>query len=196
MTLRFLIADDHALMRDALELTIRRNWPSAKIVLVKDFTAAWAVATEAFDLCICDLSMPGASATDGIQRLLSIQPEMRLIAITGSSDANTLRKILAMNVAGIISKTADGEVVEDAIRLVLAGEKYRLETLPEVALPSPLTATQTQVILLIRQGQSNKEIAKALSVAPSTVKTHIDNILKRLGARNRADACQRFSNIP
>lgn len=192
---RILIADDHALMREALTMTIYRCWPDAIVEQARDFPSACAAATQVFDLCICDLAMPGAEALPGMRRLLEIQPSMKLIAISGSADDSTLRKILSINIAELIPKTTDGAIVEAAIRLVLAGGKY----LPDVNLFSSslagLTGTQTMVIQLLCKGQSTKEIAKTLEVAPSTVKTHIDSIMKRLNARNRVDACQKYSAI-
>lgn len=193
MTPRILIADDHALMREALAMTIHRCWPDATVVQAKDFPSVWAEAAQPFDLCICDLTMPGATAIDGLRQLLAIQPTLRLIAITGSADEGTVRKVLALNVAGLIPKITEGSIVEAAIRLVLAGKKY----LPDSKLVSDsskgLTSSQTLVLQLMCKGQTNKEIAKTLEIAPSTVKTHVDNILCRLGARNRTDACQKFS---
>ncbi len=193
MTPRILIADDHALMREALAMTLHRCWPGATVVQAKDFPSVWAEAARGFDLCICDLTMPGATALDGMRQLLSIQPTLRIIAITGSAEDVTVRKILTLNIAGLIPKVTEGSIVEAAIRLVLAGGTY----LPDSKLffndPKNLTSSQTRVLQLMCKGQTNKEIAKTLEIAPSTVKTHVDNILDRLGARNRTDACQKFS---
>jgi DNA-binding NarL/FixJ family response regulator len=193
MTPRILIADDHALIREALAMTIIRCWPTATVIQAKDFPSVWAEAVHSFDLCICDLAMPGAIAVDGMRQLLAIQPTLRLIAITGSADEVTVQKILALNVAGLIPKITEGGIVEAAIRLVLAGGKYLPDGKLVTDSPKGLTSSQKLVLQLMCKGLTNKEIAKTLEIAPSTVKTHVDNILNRLGARNRTDACQRFS---
>lgn len=190
---RFLIADDHSLLRQALELNLRRCWPDAEIVNVSDYPTAWDAAIQPFDLCICDLSMPGATPADGIGRLLSIQPAMRIVAITGSADDNALHQIRAMNITAILSKTAEPVHVEEAIRHALSGGKAQRASAAQAPVKNSLTVTQQSVLGFMCKGHTNKEIAQALDIAPSTVKTHVDNILLRLGVRNRTEACQKFN---
>lgn len=190
---RFLIADDHSLIRQALELNLRRCWPDAEIVSVSDYPTAWDAAAHPFDLCICDLSMPGATPMEGIGRLLAIQPTMRIVAITGSADDNALQQVSSLNIMRIVTKTTDPASVEDAIRFALAGSKSRRDKAASSQGAGSLTAAQHSVLGLMCKGHTNKEIAQSLKIAPSTVKTHVDNILLRLGARNRTEACLKLS---
>jgi DNA-binding NarL/FixJ family response regulator len=213
MMYKFLICDDHALMRQALQMAIERCWPNAQIVTVADFTTAWSVAPQGFDLCICDLKMPGSEPVSGISQLLKNLGTSRLLAISGNCDAETVDKVLALGVDGIFDKTLECDVLENAISLVLNGQNYvpTAFTRPytETSLPQSseqraehkrgplqhLTTQQTQVLGHLCNGQTNKQIALRMGVAPSTIKFHVDQILKRLSAKNRAEAVKNYLSV-
>ena len=205
---RAIICDDHALMRDALAATVRNCMPGVTIVAVSNFVDCWAAAQTHADLCVCDLAMPGAKPHNGIATLLSIQPGLPVVVVSGSADIAEMKDIFALGVGGVITKVTDGAVVEAAIRLVLAGGRYVAPEIyerdelfdkpllpPEVPQTQWLTKTQIEVIRHLVDGKTNKEIAKQLAIAPSTVNSHLDQIFKRLGAANRTDACQRYLAI-
>jgi two-component system, NarL family, nitrate/nitrite response regulator NarL len=214
MMYRFLICDDHALMRQALQMAIERCWPNAEIVTVADFTAAWSVAPQGFDLCICDLRMPGSEPVSGIRQLLGYLGNSKLLAISGSCDDETISKVLALGVNGIFDKTLDCEALEDAISSVLNGQSYILAASTRTDIETSLihssrqradhecgplqnlTLQQTLVLGHLCDGQTNKQIALRMGVAPSTVKFHVDQILKRLSAKNRAEAVKNYLSVP
>lgn len=186
---RVLICDDHSLIREALAMTVRRCLPKADVVLCIDFPSSWDAALTKADLCICDLSMPGAKPIDGIRTLQDRQPDMRIIAISGSADRQTMQQVAGLGLAGIIPKTADAVIVETAIKLVLAGGTYISPNF-DIALfddvgpfeKFELTRVQAQVMTQLCVGRTNKEIGKDMEIAPSTVKTHVDNIFQKLGS--------------
>lgn len=207
MTLHFLICDDHALMRQALESTIRAHWPQSTISVATDFDTAQRMATPNIDLCICDLKMPGADPVSGMTKLVSPNGAKKIIAITGSCDQHTIDAVMALGVNGIFDKSMDSGILEATIRIVLAGGRFfPTSTAPSpqpapiklnmADLQLPLTDQQMLVMKRLCEGHSNKEIAKALGIAPSTVKFHVDNILSRLHAKNRAEAVSRFLAFP
>jgi DNA-binding NarL/FixJ family response regulator len=117
-----------------------------------------------------------------------------------------LLNLLKLGVSGFSPKTASGAIVEAALRLIHAGGRYLPPRLAEIAASridsgatvavrdeatltgERLTERQIDVLRLVASGLSNKEIARALSLAPSTVKTHVSNIQTYLGAANRTDA--------
>jgi DNA-binding NarL/FixJ family response regulator len=149
--------------------------------------------------------MPGASPRDGIAKLLSLQPGLAVVVVSGSANLGEMEDIFELGVAGVITKVTEGAVVEAAIRLVLAGgrcmapEMFRRKAALVQPAPPPhtqiahgLTKTQVEVIRHLVDGKTNKEIAKQLAIAPSTVNSHLDQIFKRLGAANRTDACHRY----
>ena len=201
-----LICDDHALVRDALTGTIRMGWPDCAVTVADDFPAAWAMAEAAPDLIICDLVMPGAGPLDGVDGILRAAPGARLLIFTGTEDDSLLLDLLDRGVSGFAPKSASGAIIEAAIRLILAGGRYLPTRLADIAsariadgtvapirgdavrVPERLTERQIAVLKLMAKGLSNKEIARDLDLAPSTVKTHLSQILLCLGATNRTDA--------
>ena len=192
---RCLIADDHELVRDALAGAVAGRWPAAELVEAGDFPSAWARA-EGNDLILADLLMPGADGTEGIARLHALAPATPLVVITGTHDDRALLALLSLGVAGFLGKTEGTAVILAAIELVLAGGRYLPPRVAELAAgnnasppePSPVSPRQREVLRLIADGRSNKEIALALRVSPATVKTHVATAIAALGAQNRTDA--------
>ena len=201
-----LIADDHALVREALAGTVRMGWPGVTVIEAGDFVTAWKLAAAAPDFIIADLVMPGASPKAGIAGIIAAAPDARLLVVTGTQDDGLLMDLLGLGVAGFAAKTSRAVVIEAAIRLILAGGTYlppriaeiaaaRVEAGsapvvrdPGIAVAERLTERQLDVLRLVARGQSNKEIGRMLELAPSTVKTHLAHILVVLGASNRTDA--------
>lgn len=196
-----LICDDHAILREAMAQTIRKGWPDALLQEAEDYPSAWEAAATTFDLCISDLVMPGSDPLAGITRLRSLQPDMPIIILTGSHDDAVMMELFALGVDGFVPKSSSGPVIEAAINLVLAGGRYLptrvLELSNDVSIHNNaptnirLTRQQQRVLTGLVSGQSNKEIALDLGVAPSTIKFHVDSLFERLEARNRVDAIGR-----
>lgn len=203
---RVLICDDHALVREALSGTIRLGWPDATIDLAGDFPSAWTLAAKGHDLCLADLIMPGAAPLEGIDGIIAAAPDTPVLVITGTEDDALLLDLLDRGVAGFASKASSGDIIEAAIRLILAGGRYLPARLADIAasridqglvpairddaatLKERLSPRQMEVLGLVAQGHSNKEIARQLDLAPSTVKTHLNHIMLCLAAQNRTDA--------
>ena len=202
---RCLIADDHALVRAALAATVASNWPDAEIVEAVDFPSAWALAATCPDLCLADLDMPGAAPVDGVERLRAAAPDMPVLVVTGSYDDAMMLDLIARGVAGFAPKTLSAAIITAAIRLVLAGGRYlppRLAELharndppPPRAAASALSPRQREVVQLMAQGLSNKDIARVLHVAPATVKSHVAQVIALTGAVNRTDASMRAQRL-
>lgn len=202
-----LIADDHAMLREALAGVVALGWPAARVTQCGDFPTAWAAAAAmtaaaaAPDLILCDLVMPGSAPVPGIAGLRQAAPATPLLVITGTEDDATLLALFDLGVAGFASKASPSALIDAAIRVVLAGGRYLPPRLLDLAAghgagataapPSAaarLTARQVDVLRLIAAGQSNKEIARDLDLSPATVKAHTAAALAALGASNRAEA--------
>lgn len=191
----FLICDDHTLMREAIAGTLLGSWAEAKIVEAHDFTSAWAAAEQGFDLCICDLMMPGAEPLEGVARIKQLAPDMPVLILTGTQDDAQMLRLLELGVNGFVQKDVGSKVMLAAIRLIEAGERHipsRLLALmtpsAPAAVPIRLTDQQRKVIALVAQGFSNKAIAANLGVAPSTIKTHLEQAMRQLDATSRFEA--------
>jgi DNA-binding NarL/FixJ family response regulator len=204
-----LVCDDHAMMRTALTGAIELGWPEAMVTQAADFPSAWAAAAKRPELILCDLSMPGAEPLEGIRRVRDAAPDALLIVVTGREDDRLLMDLFEMDVAGFVPKSASGEILEAAIRLVLAGGRYLPPRIYELARANGhatpardagadmgrLTDRQIDVLRRMAQGSSNKEIALALNLSPATVKSHAAAIIAVLGAGNRTEAAIRAREL-
>lgn len=201
---RCLVCDDHALMREAMIGLVQDRWSAAKIDEAADFPAAWTLAALEPDLCLVDLSMPGADLRSGIAGVMARAPGAQVVAVTGTGGDDLLIDLLAMGVAGFLPKTMSGAAMLAAIELVLAGGRYlpprvaelllarvRLSPPPVVRAAGSLTPRQRQVLDLVARGLSNKEIAKTLGLSPATIKTHVSQAIAIVGGTNRTDAAIR-----
>lgn len=186
------------MMREAMAGTVAMAWPDATVTLASDFPGAWEAMESAPDLCICDLVMPGASPLEGISTL-GARAASPILVVTGSEDDNLLLALFRLGIAGFVPKTARSAVIEAAIRVVLAGERYLparfLQLIDSNGGPiigtagtRILSSRQVEVLRLVAAGQSNKEIARSLLLSPSTVKVHLAAAMTALGATNRTEA--------
>jgi DNA-binding NarL/FixJ family response regulator len=195
-----LICEDHALVRGAIGSAVAARWPGAEILEAGDFPSSWDLARRGPDLILTDLDMPGAEPVAGVGELMRIAGGAPVIVVTGSHNDALLLDLLAMGVAGFITKTTEMDVMLAAVALVLAGGRYLPPRVAELLattpadLPKPreavhrLTDRQRAVLRLVALGSSNKEIAIALGLSPATVKTHVAQVLATIGATNRTDA--------
>jgi DNA-binding NarL/FixJ family response regulator len=192
-----LICDDHALVRTALGGLICQIRPETTIHHAQDFPGALAgLAQHSPDLCLADLRMPGADPLAGIAALMRSAGRAPVIVVTGDCDDTLLLALFRLGVAAVLEKTCELSVIEAAVRTVLAGGRCvpgyvqttltRGDTVPTG--PAPLSPRQSEVLRLAVMGQSNKEIARDLCLAPSTVKTHLEHAMRLLGASNRTEA--------
>ena len=136
-------------------------------------------------------------------------PSIPLIVITANEDDRILLELFDCGIAGFIPKTSTGELIEAAIRVVLAGGRYLPPRIADLAREGAkqgqappdggprtdqiarLTQRQVEVLRLISDGESNKEIARALTLSPATVKAHVAAVIAVLGATNRTEAAAR-----
>lgn len=181
--MRGLICDDHPLMREALVAAMRVRWPDVALDEAGDYPAAWALAESGPDFCLVDLSMPGGDPLEGLAILRARAPETVLIVITGIDDADLLDAVRRCGVAEVCSKNAAPAALMETIRTHALG----LRALEVKALPP----RQLQVLRLMGEGMTNKQIAQRLEISPSTVKIHMARLVQELGAVNRTDAVAR-----
>ena len=196
--MKVLIADDHPMVRDALKRTLLLVEPAAEVLEAADYAGAvQALQSQALDLALLDLHMPGMDRVDGLRRLRLRFAGVPMVVASGEDDPVVMRATLAAGARGFLPKSEAPEVLQQALRLVLGGGTY----LPAQALadlrhgappPRPdaggLTPRQTDVLRCLMRGQPNKLIARELGLTEGTVKIHIAAILRVLQARNRTEA--------
>jgi DNA-binding NarL/FixJ family response regulator len=191
--IRILTVDDHPLLREGIAVLIKSE---ADMKLVAEASNG-EEAIEQFrlhrpDVTLMDIQMPNLNGTEAISRIRNEFPNARIIVLsTYSGDVQVLRAIKA-GARGYILKGHVGRELLDAIRSVHAGHKRIppeiAAELAEHAGDDALSAREMDVLRLIASGNSNKQIADKLSIGETTVKSHITNILSKLGANDRAHA--------
>jgi DNA-binding NarL/FixJ family response regulator len=200
---RLLIADDHPLFRLALVQAVRDLLPDAEIAEADTLMAARAVlAGTEIDLVLLDLHMPGNRGLMGLVELRAEYPSVAVVLISANDDPQVVRRALDHGAAGYIPKRADLGAIKTGLTAVLNCEEYvPAELRAAVAAArgggadhelarrlSSLTPQQLRVLVLVAEGQLNKQIADALSIQERTVKAHLTTIFEKLGVRNRTQA--------
>jgi two-component system, NarL family, response regulator LiaR len=196
MPIRILIAEDQRIVREGLIALLEDE---SEIAIVGEASGG-AEAVELFarlqpDVVLMDLQMPGVDGPEATRRIREQSPDARILVLTTYATDEFIFKALRAGARGYLLKDASADELLDAIRAVHQG---RMLLAPEVAerlvagvsasTPEPLTARELEVLTLLGQGRSNGEIADTLTIAPRTVKVHVQNILGKLGASNRTEA--------
>lgn len=199
--MKILIADDHALFRDGLGMRLEQLYPNMVILQASNFGQALKILEEdkQINLIILDLDMPDMSWETGLAAIRQKAKDTRFVVISASEDIRNIRKALNDGACGYIPKRSEPKILSRALQLILDGGSYLPPELLSTTTPSEnkgeaksknktLTARQMQVLKLIAQGLSNKQIAYEMGVSEATVKLHINALLRAIGVTNRTQA--------
>ena len=191
--IRILTVDDHPLLREGIAVLIKSEKDMELVAEASDGEEA----IEQFrrhrpDVTLMDLRMPNLNGTEAISRIRNEFPDAKIIVLsTYAGDVQVLRAIKAGARGYIVKGHVHRELLE-AIRSVHAGHKRIppeiAAELAEHAADDELSSREIDVLRLIGEGNANKQIADKLSIGETTVKSHITNILSKLGANDRAHA--------
>lgn len=193
--LRVLIAEDHNLVRDGLRLLLSIQ-PDMQLVADTDDgrEVVPLIVEHRPDILLLDLGLPGLDGLEVMRGLAQTETATRVLVVTARLDATSVRRSLALGASGYLPKSENGDALLDAIRRVAAGETYvspEVAALFEPAAPAaeaePLTGREREVLALVGEGLSSKEIAKRLGISDLTVRKHRENLCRKLGARNAAE---------
>lgn len=193
--MKILIADDHALFRDGLRYVLRTLEPHVVVLEASSAAQAMQIAAreQQLDLVLLDLAMPGLDGFAGLDMLRERFPDIPVVVVSASEEPRDVRRALDAEASGFIPKSMSGAEMVCALRTILAGNvfapKGMLEDDDEHSAADPrLTPRQLQVLELMCEGMSNKEIALRLGMAEGTVKIHVTAILRAMNASNRTHA--------
>lgn len=204
MSIRVLIVDDHAVVRQGLtmflgtdpELEVVGEAPNGQVALEKARELKPQVV-------LMDLMMPVMDGLTAIAELRAELPEVEVIALTSVLEDTKVVAAVKAGAIGYLLKDTDSDALCRAIKAAARGQ---VQLAPEAAgflmrqvrapeQPESLTERETQVLVRLAHGKSNKEIASELSVGDQTVKTHVSNILAKLGVTSRTQAALHAQSI-
>lgn len=203
--MKILVADDHALIREALRHVLKGLAGDVTVLEARDGGSACRLVEEHpdLDLLLLDLNLPGTSGFATLAELRRNHAALPVVILSAQEDATTMRAVLDGGAMGFIPKSANNAVMLSALRLVLSGGRYvppellnatpgALADAPVSAPKSPaelgLTERQLDVLALMAQGKSNKQICRDLGLAEATVKIHVTAVLRTLKVASRAQA--------
>lgn len=197
--MKIIIAEDHALFREALKSLILSIEPAAQIIETSTYKQTQDKITQmlAVDYVILDLALPDEHWERGLKQLLIQNAHIKIIVISAYEDILIMRRVCDYGVVGYIPKSVDSKILSSALRLILAGGTYMPIQVAsarhdEIFAPhnnsNGLTRRQNEVLHLVAEGKSNKQIAYEMGVSEATVKLHINALLRSLGVTNRTQA--------
>lgn len=197
MGIRILVVDDHGVVRQGLRMYLALD-PELEVVgEAANGAEALSMAHELEpDVVLMDLLMPvmdGIAATQAIRREL---PDVEVIALTSVLEDRAVYGAMRAGAIGYLLKDTQADELCQAIKAAAAGQVQMspsvvarlLREVPSPQEPEPLTERETEVLRQLAQGKSNKEIAAALVIAEKTARTHVSNILAKLGVSSRTQA--------
>ena len=201
--IRVLVADDQRVVREGLVLLLELL-PGIEVVgAASDGEQAVALAAGLRpDAVLMDLRMPRLDGVAATRRLRERDPAIRVIALTTYDDERSVMEALRAGARGYLTKDAGAEEIRRALEAVVRGQaaiepavqRHLVDALatgaPAAAgtLPDGLTPREAEVLSLIAEGLANAEIAQRLVVSEATVKSHINHLFTKIGARDRAQA--------
>ena len=202
---RVLIADDHTIVRSGVRLLLQAE-PDIEVVgEALDGGQAVAMAESLRpDVVLMDIAMPGTSGLEATRQIKSRFPEMCVLVLTMHRSDEYFFEMLKAGASGYILKGADTSELIGAVRTVARGEVFlypamakellqdylnRLQDSPSSGQPA-LTPREKEILRLLAEGHSNKEIAEKLVVSPSTIHSHRTNLMKKLNLSSRYELIQ------
>lgn len=203
--IRVLIVDDHTLFRSGIKLLLERQTGFEVVGEAGDGLEGVKRAKQLKpDVVLLDLHMPGTSGLEAIPLLREEAPLTQVIMLTVSEDADDLLEALRAGARGYLLKNIETDFLLDSIRRAAAGESVMSAQMAgkladAVRTPQPgstkaasnlgkLTPREREIIVMLASGASNKEIARTLDLAESTVKIHVQGILRKLNLASRVQA--------
>jgi DNA-binding NarL/FixJ family response regulator len=219
MQLKVLIADDHSLLRQGLRQLLADENPDYEFAEADGFDATLTALADGGDLLLIDLGMPGMVGAESLRALREAYPDTQVAVITGADDRATILQCLGAGVHGYILKSSPVEDIQRAIATILAGGVYVAPSLAQISagpiprttdteseIPQPIgsdtsidaprfTSRQLDVLRLLAEGRSTKDIARTLELGPGTVKIHLAAIFRTLHAHNRTEAVVMASKL-
>ena len=205
--MKILIVDDHALVREGLRQVLKGLDEAVEVLDAPTCARAFAAADAHadLDLVLLDYHLPDMDGLTALGVLRQSHPELPVFVLSGSASPQTMQKVMANGAAGYMTKASMSEELLVALRMVLDGDVYVPPALaglndPPARLPAPthsaptdsappqITARQREVLELLLDGLSNRDISQRMGLSVDTVKDHLGGIMRALGVQTRTQA--------
>jgi NarL family two-component system response regulator LiaR len=196
--IRVMIVDDHMLVRDGLKLLLSTFDDLEVVALAEDGQQAVDLCPQVQpDVVLMDIVMPKVDGPTATQRIRESSSQIAVIALTSFLDEELVQGAIGAGATGYLLKNVSATQLAEAIRAAHQGrstiDPAAVQVLIESAGQPPplgrdLTAREREVLALLVDGLTNREIAERLTLSPATVRVYVSNILSKLGAKNRTEA--------
>ncbi|SFT77895.1 response regulator transcription factor [Mesorhizobium sp. YR577] len=199
-----ILADDHAIVREGLKLLISVMENVSVVAEAADGESLLGhVRGTRADLLILDLGMPGVAGIQFISDIRALAPRMKILVLTANIEPRTVRAALDAGASAYLTKDGDPEELGAAIEAVKNGGTYLAQTVrfaiseparnsrpqpaQEMLSPIPLTRREHQILTLVAQGMTAREIAERLGISPLTARKHRENLMRKLNLHSAAE---------
>jgi DNA-binding NarL/FixJ family response regulator len=194
-SVRIMIADDHELFRRGLaaELTQVPGWVVAGEAGNGRDAVELAAALKP-DLVVLDLTMPELNGLEAARKIISANPAARVLILTAHESEQLVREVLSAGAQGYVLKSDAGRILIAALQSLLDGRSFFTSNVARMVLdgylrsesrdastPETLSAREREIVQLLAEGNSNKDIARTLKISVKTTETHRSNIMRKMG---------------
>ncbi|HEU4865123.1 MAG TPA: response regulator transcription factor [Actinomycetota bacterium] len=205
--MKVLIVDDHELVRRGLGHVVRDCFPDAEVVEASNAASALELMPHDVEIALVDVRMPDSDGLELLHELKTRWPDVPVIMLTSFDHAHYVRRALSEGAAGYMLKDATPDDLEQAIKVAISGggnvlSPKVIQNLFEATAADPsapegsrgarpagaLTQRETDILALLAEGKSNRDISRALYLSEKTVKAHLAAIFRKLGVTNRTQA--------
>lgn len=201
--MKILVVDDHALVREGLCQVLQGFDPKDVTEVLQAATCTRALELAHFnrdlDLVLLDYLLPDMDGLVALEIFAQRHPELPVVILSGSANPSVMQQAMELGAAGFITKSSLSDSLLNALRRILAGEIYRSSSFsplsdaikgPQRTLTTPpvLSPRQQDVLLLLLEGLTNRQICEELSLGAETVKFHVSNILRIFDVSTRTQA--------
>jgi DNA-binding NarL/FixJ family response regulator len=196
--IRVLLADDHAVVRHGLRLTLEAEPGFSVVAEAADGAEAVAECLrQPIDLAVLDVAMPRLTGIQAARQLAEHRPDLKILILSMHDNEQFFFEALRAGASGYVLKSAAHQDLVAACHAALRGEPFLyprgvaalirefLDRGPGTAMDDPLSARETEVVKLIAEGHTSREIGEVLHISDKTVERHRSNVLDKLGLRDR-----------
>ncbi len=201
MTIKILLVDDHEIMREGMCALLRKRPDVEVLGQAADGRVAIDMVRQLKpDVVIMDIGMPNLNGIEATRQMLSENPHLKVMALSTHSDGSIVAKMIKAGATGYMLKESAFAELMDGLNAMMAGKTYlcskiakvvfadyiNMITNPNWQVGDGLTGREREVLQLVAEGHTTKEIASILDLSPKTVDSHREHIMEKLGIRNVA----------